>query len=107
VKTPGDYALMHANGMPWKDIVAAIRAEAIAPYVGGPYDTPPVVMTLIGDATPVADGRESTVDAVKEQRDVFGPLSQQHGETWDRPDARPGTTDHTFTRKSEPEDSTR
>jgi hypothetical protein len=45
---------MHANGMPWKDIVEAIRAEA-----------------------------------------------------WDVPDARPGTTDHTLTRKSEPEDSTR
>lgn len=57
MKTPGDYALMHANGMPWKDVVELIRAEAIAPYVG----------------------------------------------TWDAPDARPGTTDHTLLQSKDDE----
>lgn len=30
MKTPGEWALLHANGMPWADIVAGIREEALA-----------------------------------------------------------------------------
>jgi hypothetical protein len=29
-RTPGDYALLHANGMSWADLVEWIRAEAVA-----------------------------------------------------------------------------
>lgn len=29
MKDPGDYALMHANGMSWAGVVAAIRQEVI------------------------------------------------------------------------------
>lgn len=29
MKTPGDYALLHANGMSWKDIINLIRVETL------------------------------------------------------------------------------
>ena len=29
MKTAGDYALMHANGMSWADLIELIRAEAL------------------------------------------------------------------------------
>lgn len=34
MKTPGDYALMQANGMSWADMVEEIRFEAVADYRG-------------------------------------------------------------------------
>lgn len=37
MKTPGDYALDHANGKPWADIIAEIREEAVADYRQVPY----------------------------------------------------------------------
>lgn len=29
MRTAGDYALLHANGMSWKDIVSLIRVETL------------------------------------------------------------------------------
>lgn len=29
MKSPGEYALMHANGMTWAEVVAEIRAEMV------------------------------------------------------------------------------
>ncbi len=29
MKDPGEYALLAANGMPWKDVVALIRDEVL------------------------------------------------------------------------------
>ena len=29
IRTAGDYALLHANGMPWRDIVNLIRVETL------------------------------------------------------------------------------
>jgi len=38
LKTPGQWALLHANGMTWTDIVAGIREEAIEGGFGDDED---------------------------------------------------------------------
>lgn len=49
MKTPGDYALDHANGKPWADIIAEIRAEAVAAACCAPDEYPCNDLSLLED----------------------------------------------------------
>ena len=72
VRTPGEYALMHANGLPFKNLVELIQAEAL-----------PVTLAAVarpGDTVLIGFDRTLSDEELEELREGFQDFTQATGD---------------------------